>query len=396
MNQPSISGVQIVGKTKVAANQKNLPLNGDYDKDVVIGDNGKVNMTVDVPFGFDANPNTTVNPLQNKTYEAVSDTTSFNAGTVASQSDWISTGRNQDIVLGGNGADSIDSGAGDDVVLGDNGQIEMTDFNPIGVRQPLNLNILDAKSADNATYIGKPGFNNGQFVQKITSNLVPGVMTIASSQAGNDIVDAGKDNDLVYGQEGNDLLLGNSGTDDVLYDNVGTNKVKDTNYPTAAAYNADLVDILTQLDAAGKAVMTEFVGNDFGKATTLGVIAQGLGATVPTPPTGQTVDLSGMTDVVLTMKAGDTVVLTATNWPGKGNSGWSPNIALVFSSNNVAIPGITASWLVGGVSQSKSLAAGSWYSLMSEIPDSPNDNGAYKITLKADTAGTFKVKLTNA
>ena len=221
MNQPSIAAIQIVGKAGVAANQKNLPLNGDYDKDVVLGDNGKVNLTVDVPFGYDASPDRALNPLQNKAYEAVSDTTVFNGGNAASQSDWISSGRNQDVVLGGNGADSIDAGAGNDVVLGDNGQIEMVDFNPIGVRQSLNLKILDLQNTDNSVYIGKPGFSNSQFVQKIANGQVAGVKAIASTVGGNDFVDAGKDDDLVYGQEGNDLLLGNSGTDDVLYDTVG-------------------------------------------------------------------------------------------------------------------------------------------------------------------------------
>jgi hypothetical protein len=392
MNQPSIAGIQIVGKTGVAENQKDLPLNGDYDKDVVLGDNGKVNLTLDIPFGYDASPDRALNPVQNKAYEAISDTATFVGGNAASQSDWISTGRNQDNILGGNGADSIDAGLGNDVVLGDNGQLEMVDYNPIGVRQSTNLKILDLDVADNTVYIGKPGFNNGQFVQKISGNQIQGVKAISSTAGGNDIVDAGKDNDLVYGQEGNDLLLGNSGTDDVLYDTTGSNQIKDNAYATEAAYNADLANILSMLDADGTLVKNEFVKNDFAKASTLGVIAQGL--STPTTPVNPTVDLSSLQDVALTMSAGQEVALTATNWPGK-TTGSSYDIVLDFTSNGAALPGLQVSWLVNGSTQTGSVQAGSWWSRVNAIPDSPNDNGMYTIRLKALTAGSFKVKLAN-
>lgn len=398
MNQPSIAGIQIVGKTGVSENHRNLALNGDYDKDVVLGDNGKVNLTEDVPFGYDANPDQTHNPIQNKAYEVVSDINSMVAQTVAQQSDYIVTGRNQDVVLGGNGNDSIDSGSGDDVVLGDNGQIEMSDFDPIGVRQPLNLKLLDSTQNDNATYIGKAGFNKDQFVQKIQNNLVAGVRAIASVQSGNDLIDAGKDNDLVYGQEGDDLLLGNSGTDDVLYDTVGNNKIKDSAYTTATAYRSDLADVLTMLDANGTVVMNEFIANDYAKTSTLGAIAQGL-QTSSSGSTGaanaSSVDLSSLQDVVVSLQADQEITLTSSNWPGKGNSSWHPDITLDFSSNGMAIPGLQVSWLLNGVSQANTIDAGSWWKRVSAIPDTPNDNGAYTIRLKALTAGTFKVKLTN-
>jgi len=330
--------------------------------------------------------------VQNKAYEAISDTATFVGGNAASQSDWISTGRNQDNILGGNGADSIDAGLGNDVVLGDNGQLEMVDYNPIGVRQSTNLKILDLDVADNTVYIGKPGFNNGQFVQKISGNQIQGVKAISSIAGGNDIVDAGKDNDLVYGQEGNDLLLGNSGTDDVLYDTTGSNQIKDNAYATEAAYNADLVNILSMLDADGTLVKNEFVKNDFAKASTLGVIAQGL--STPTTPVNPTVDLSSLQDVALTMSAGQEAVLTATNWPGK-TTGSSYDIVLDFTSNGAALPGLQVSWLVNGSTQTGSVQAGSWWSRVNAIPDSPNDNGMYTIRLKALTAGSFKVKLAN-
>ena len=139
----------------------------------------------------------------------------------------------------------------------------------------------------------------------------------------------------------------------------------------------------------------EFVNNDFFQASTLGVVAQGFSSpTTPTPPTTGT-DLSSMQDVVITLAAGQEVVLIATNWPGKGNASWKPDIVLDFSSNGAAIPALQLSWLLNGATQTASIAAGSWWSRVNAIPDAPNDNGTYTIRLKAQTAGSFKVKLTN-
>jgi Ca2+-binding RTX toxin-like protein len=399
MNQPSIAGIQIVGKTNVAANQKNLPLNGDYDKDVVLGDNGKVNLTVDVPYGYDASPDRALNPLQNKAYEAISDVTSKVGGSAASQSDVIVTGRNQDIVLGGNGSDAIDAGSGDDMVLGDNGIIQMSDYNPIGVRQPLNLKMVDATQTDNATYIGKAGFNRDQFVQKLQNGQVPGVQSIASSLSGNDVVDAGKDNDLVLGQEGDDTLIGNSGTDDVLYDTVGSNKVKDVAYATQPAYLQDLTDVLALLDAEGQGLLKgDFSGNDFGKTMSLGSITKGLGsasstpATPTTPTTTRTIAMNTSASSPITVQAGEEIILTAS----AGSFPTSGNVGLSFGANGATIPAFTLAWLVNGATQTANVAAGQWYvSPVREIPDSPNDNGRYTIRLKAATAGSFTVTMTN-
>lgn len=399
MNQPSIAGIQIVGKTNVAANQKNLPLNGDYDKDVVLGDNGKVNLTVDVPYGYDASPDRALNPLQNKACEAISDVTSKVGGTAASQSDVIVTGRNQDIVLGGNGSDAIDAGSGDDVVLGDNGIIQMSDYNPIGVRQPLNLKMVDATQTDNATYIGKAGFNRDQFVQKLQNGQVPGVQSIASSLSGNDVVDAGRDNDLVLGQEGDDALIGNTGTDDVLYDTVGSNKVKDVAYTTQAAYLQDLNDVLALLDAEGQGLLKgSFSVNDFGRTSDLGVVTKGIGS-----GTGSTTPVAGTTNLrsfsigssassPINVAAGEEIVLTAT----AGSYPTSGNIGLSFGANGATIPAFTLSWVVNGATQTASVAAGQWWvSPVREIPDLPNDNGKYTIKLKAATSGSFTVQMTN-
>jgi hypothetical protein len=274
LNLPCVSGIQIVAggsRTKVAAPDSsgtNVPRNGDYDKDVVLGDNGSVNATLDIPYGITDNAAI----AQNKAYEATADKTVYNAGNATSQNDFIVTGRNQDIAVGGNGSDMIDSGVGDDVVIGDNAQIEMVDYNPIGVRIPLNLKILDATSTDSDVYVGKAGTTAAQFKTKITSGKVPGIKEIASTLGGSDVVDGGDDNDLVYGQEGNDALVGGEG-DDVLYDPTGTNKLKDTTYANKAAFEADMADVYTTLDANAVLALKEFVANNYAKTSTKGYIS---------------------------------------------------------------------------------------------------------------------------
>lgn len=271
LNMPTVSGIQIVagsGRTKVATNSDtgNVPRNGDYDKDVVIGDNGTVNFKIDVPYGTKDN----VVIAQNKAYEVISDTRTFNNGNANSQNDFIVTGKNQDLVLGGNGADMIDSGEGDDVVMGDNAQIEMVDYNPIGVRQPLNLKLLDVTSYDNDVYVGKTGTTADQFKSKINSGKVPGVKPISSSQGGMDVIEASNDNDLVYGMENNDALIGNEG-DDVLFDTTGTNKLKDKSYTSKTEFQSDMADVYTTLDGNAVLALKEFIENNYGKTSTKGI-----------------------------------------------------------------------------------------------------------------------------
>ncbi len=396
LNMPSIAGVQIVsgaGRSKVALNSEsgNVARNGDYDKDVVLGDNGKVNYTIAVPYG--TNDNLAI--AQNKAYEVVSDDRIYAGRAKSSQSDFIVTGRNQDLVIGGNGSDAIDSGSGHDVVIGDNAKIQMVDYNPIGLRMPANLKILDATSFDSEAYMGKPGTSADQIKAKIDSGLVKGIKMVSSEQGGSDVVDGGRDNDLLLGQESNDVLIGNEG-DDVIYDKVGSNKVKDKAYTSPADYRADVGDVISQLDENGVKVMEEFIGNDFGKTTMTGAITQGLGSGTSDPGSGSSItcDLSNLQDAVLTLQAGDTVTLTSSNWPGKDNPYWNPNIALEFNGNGTPIPNLELTWIVSGNTQKATIAAGSWYTRVNEIPDSPNSIGVYSITLKALTAGSFRVKLT--
>jgi predicted chitinase len=397
LNMPCISAVQIVAgdmKDNVALNSDtgNVAPHGDYDKDVVIGDHGKVNYTIDVPYG--TRDDLTI--AQNKVYEAVSnDEIKAGVGSIM-QSDYIVTGRNQDLVIAGNGSDAVDSGAGSDVVIADNAEVQLVDYNPIGVRQPYNVRILDLTSTDNDAYVGKTGSTADQFISKINAGNVIGINATTSSRGGDDIVDAGADDDLIYGMEGDDVLIGNEGAD-VIYDTSGVNSIKDSAYANAAAYEADMSDV--SLDTEEDEAMDEFISNDFNQTENIGELLEdpdGSGDTGgDTGDTGDitTIDISDGQAHTITLDGGESVILTATTWPGKDNPWWNPNIALIFGNTGSAIPTMDVSWDISGVTQSATIPPNNWDWWLSQIPDSPNDDGAYTIVLTANTAGTFTVQL---
>lgn len=384
LSMPSLAGLQIVAGSQAV--RDNLALNGDYDKDVVIGDNGKVRFNLDIPYGV----NDDVAAAQNKAVEVESIATTQKAGI---QGDVIVTGRNQDLVVGGNGADRIDTGVGDDVVLGDNGRVFLTDYNPIGVRTPTNVAILDNQLQDNSAYIGGMNFNAGGFQAESLAGV-----KLATSTGGADLIEAGADNDLVYGQEGDDLLVGNEGKDDILRGGAGTNQVKDQAgaYATQAAFQSDMAGLLALLDNAGKTNLNAFVANDYGQTVSLGALATAV-VVPPTDPTPPTTDIAlpSNTDVVVNFVAGQEVVFVATDWPGKGNAYWKPDIMLALNGNGAVLPALTVS-VDGSTMATQTLAGGLWYQPVNSIPDTPPDGQTYRIRVKALQAGSVKVKLTNA
>ena len=100
LSLPCIAGIQIV----VNESSKEIPKNGDYDHDLVVGDNGIVSFAFDIPYAVDEN-----------LFEYVSRPVSI--GSISgsfvsdvSQNDFIVTGEGRDSVIGGDGSDAIDSG----------------------------------------------------------------------------------------------------------------------------------------------------------------------------------------------------------------------------------------------------------------------------------------------
>jgi hypothetical protein len=130
------------------------------------------------------------------------------------------------------------------------------------------------------------------------------------------------------------------------------------------------------------------MANNFAKTSMAGVITGGLGSTAK-------YDLSSLSDIPVSMVTNQEVILTSTNWPGKGST--TKNVVLDFTGNSGTIPNLKVSWVVSGVTTSVTIPAGNTYYRISSIPDGPNVSGtSYSITVKALSGGNFKVKLTSA
>ncbi|MFA6623117.1 MAG: hypothetical protein WCS54_03310, partial [Fibrobacteraceae bacterium] len=396
-NMPAITGVQVVVNNTQNADgtEKALPENGDFDKDVVIGDNGKVNFALDIPYGVNELPA----DYRNKVVTADSMAASFTGSTAAADSnDFITTGRNQDTVIGGNGSDAIDTGVGDDVAVGDNADVEMTDYNPVGVRIPDTEIILDQltiNTSNNEAYIGMGNTTADTFMNKWNAGGVPGVVLTESVLSGDDLIDAGKDNDFVLGGAGKDVLIANEGQTDVLVGDPGDTRVSSRTYADSAAYRADVSSVLSKLSENDKDILEAFVSNDFEPETfpSLSSFLDGAGAAGGNSGTGEvsaTYDLSDGAKTI-TVAAGDTVELVSTTWP-VGDAYWHPNVVLAV--NGSMTPQLLWEWDENGTARSVSSAPGYYYAV--DIPDSPNETGRYVIRLTAVTAGTFSVSLGNA
>jgi len=394
-NMPAITGVQVVVNNTQNANgnEKALPTNGDYDKDVVLGDNGKVNFALDIPYAVDE----AATDYQNKVITADSMVASFTGSTLAADSnDFITTGRNQDTIIGGNGSDAIDSGAGDDVVAGDNANIEMADYNAIGVRMPSTEIILDQltiNTSNNEAYIGMGNTTASTFTTKWNAGGVPGVTLTASDLSGNDIIDAGLDNDFVIGGAGKDVLIANEGQTDVLISESQDTVIDSESYATKDAYLADLTAVLAKLDANDQGILNSFVNNDFDPylLPTLGSI---LTETYEEPegPTGDIVSgtytLTAYQSQSITLAAGETVELVSSANFG-GNQWWTPNVVLQVNASSATTLGW--SWMDNGATQSATTTASGYYVV--NIADAPNEDGLYVIRLTAATAGTINVAI---
>jgi len=394
-NMPAITGVQVVVNNTQNANgtKKALPTNGDYDKDVVLGDNGKVNFALDIPYAVDE----AATDYQNKVITADSMVASFTGSTLAADSnDFITTGRNQDTIIGGNGSDAIDSGAGDDVVAGDNANIEMADYNAIGVRMPSTEIILDQltiNTSNNEAYIGMGNTTASTFTTKWNAGGVPGVTLTASDLSSNDIIDAGLDNDFVIGGAGKDVLIANEGQTDVLISESQDTVIDSESYATKDAYLADLTAVLAKLDANDQGILNSFVNNDFDPylLPTLGSI---LTETYEEPegPTGGTVSgtytLTAYQSQSITLAAGETVELVSSANFG-GNQWWTPNVVLQVNASSATTLGW--SWMDNGATQSATTTASGYYVV--NIADAPNEDGLYVIRLTAATAGTINVAI---
>jgi hypothetical protein len=154
-NHPSLTGLQFVG----GPDKDQVIIGGDFDRDSVLGDNGRVHR------------------FAGQIYEIF--TTDHSAVDAGVQEDCIQVGDGADLVIAGNGDDSIQGEEGDDLMLGDNARLLLFEGDVIG-------------SASGGVF--KP-------------YDVFGIQLLSDSIGGEDVFEGNKDDDLIYGQFGNDSFV---------------------------------------------------------------------------------------------------------------------------------------------------------------------------------------------
>ncbi len=179
--RPTISGIQIVSgadRAKVidAAAGK---IGGDFDNDVVVGDNALINW-----YHGEMYQVTATNPVQA-------------AAGSGFQADTIEVGVGSDVVIGGNGDDRISGGEGNDLLLGDNAHLLMDNSKLLG------LGDFDEDTWDRYDHHDYWHHHHGHF----NPYHVMGVDLLNETVGGNDVIEGGQDDDLMYGQAGADTFV---------------------------------------------------------------------------------------------------------------------------------------------------------------------------------------------
>ena len=196
-NLPVINAVQVVaGAGKDAA-----AIGGDHDKDLVYGDDARLTFDLDVPYAVDEN----ISDYANRVIGAESLSIAQDAVTTVYTGDTIVTGKDRDVVVGGEGADTITTGAGDDIALGGSANLVLEHNNPLGVFTPNTEIVLDQHTIDTTlhqNYLDNDTANVGNFQARLDQGLIDGVQHMDNGNDRHDEIDAGEGRNLV--SQGND------------------------------------------------------------------------------------------------------------------------------------------------------------------------------------------------
>lgn len=203
---PSISGIQIVAGADraIAVDPASGRIGGDFDADIVAGDNAVVRW-----FGGDVYEITTLGPV------------------TALQADTIVTGEGADSAIGGYGDDSLAGGEGDDLLLGDNARIVLRDGKVVGLddrrgghdddrdddrhddrRDDRHDDRRDDDDDDRHDDDDDDDDWKGKHFDPFN---LPGIQLLDTANGGNDRLAGGGDDDLLYGQAGDDTYTFSGG-----------------------------------------------------------------------------------------------------------------------------------------------------------------------------------------
>ena len=205
LNLPVITAVQVVaGENR----EEDIAVGGDHDKDLVFGDDARVTFDIDTPFARNEN----LADYANRAIEAES--IHYDGAAVeipldendepVEMGDTILTGRDRDVIVGGDFGDTITMGDGDDVALGDNASLILEHNNPVGVFAPSVEIMLEQHTVTTSTpevFLGNNDTDAGDIQDKFENGGVPGVTPETSENGATDTFTDTTDKDWTIQQE---------------------------------------------------------------------------------------------------------------------------------------------------------------------------------------------------
>ena len=205
LNLPVITAVQVVAGTN---REEDIAVGGDHDKDLVFGDDARVTFDIDAPFARNEN----LADYANRAIEAES--IHYDGAAVeipldendepVEMGDTILTGKDRDVIVGGDFGDTITMGDGDDVALGDNASLILEYNNPVGVFAPSVEIMLEQHTVTTSTpevFLGNNDTDAGDILDKFENGGVPGVTPETSENGATDTFTDTTDKDWTIQQE---------------------------------------------------------------------------------------------------------------------------------------------------------------------------------------------------
>ena len=371
-NLPVISAVQIVAGE--GRQDPRLAVGGDHDKDLVYGDDAKLTFDIDIPFAEDE----VLAEYQNRVTEAKSIAIDQAAVTKISTEDTITTGKDRDVVVGGEGKDTITMGDGDDVAVGGSANLIVEHNNPLGVFTPNTEIALDQHTINlnlHQNYLDNDNANQQSFQTRLEQGYIAGVQEVDNTNDRKNEISLGK---------GRNLHLDGSTNQSAL---VVEEQQQSTDPGTTPG--------TTPGTDPGTTPGNDQPGNDQPGNDQPGTQQ---GDTLPTALAhdGNSVQLSFNQASMVNVHAGQTIRLVAYNWDGINS--WHPNLVMRANPSNGPFPVMEFSWQGGGEPQQFPSKPGEEWFFEVNIPDAYNEVDeqgrkclAVYVTATADT--TFMLTL---
>ena len=369
-NLPVISAVQIVA----GEGRANAAVGGDHDKDLVYGDDAKLTFDLDIPFAEDE----VLTEYQNRVTEAKSIAIDQAAVTKISTEDTITTGKDRDVVVGGEGKDTITMGDGDDVAVGGSANLIVEHNNPLGVFTPNTEIALDQHTINlnlHQNYLDNDNANQQSFQTRLEQGYIAGVQEVDNT---ND-----RKNEISLGKGRNLHLDGSTNQSALVVEEQQQSTDPGTDPGTTPGTDP------------GTTPGNDQPGNDQPGNDQPGTQQ---GDTLPTAleHDGNSVTLSFNQPSMVNVRAGQTIRLVAYNWDGINS--WHPNLVMRANPSNGPFPVMTFSWQGGGEPQQFPSKPGEEWFFEVNIPDAYNEVDeqgrkclAVYVTATADT--TFMLTL---